>query len=62
MKIKVELEVELEDSMSPRDQGQKDLFSDHILVADGLLALYSAKIGTVGIVSIVHKIEFEVKD
>ncbi len=48
--MKIEIEVELE-GFDCKNQDEKNFFSDHVLVADGL-----------GRVSKVHKIEFEVKD
>lgn len=61
MKIKIEIEVELE-GFDCKNQDERNFFSDHILVADGFLALHSTKRGTLGRVSKVHKIGFEVKD
>ena len=64
MKIKIELEVELEDWVfDPNDQEEKDNFENTILVGDGSLVLHSNEIGdTIGVVYQVNKIEFEVKD
>jgi hypothetical protein len=64
MKIKVELEVELEDwGFDFNDQTEKAAFVDEVLTGDGSIELYSnVDKRTLGIVSTVHKIEFEVKD
>jgi hypothetical protein len=65
MKIKVELEVDVSEDwgFDFNNQTEKDAFVDEILIGDGSIELYSnVDKRTLGIVSTVHKIEFEVKD
>jgi hypothetical protein len=64
MKIKVELEVDVSEDwrFDFNDQTEKDAFVDEVLTGDGSIELYSnVDKHTLGIVSTVHKIEFEVK-
>ena len=59
MKIKMTIEVEVEDTFSFTDEEEKMWFENYVLIGDGTLILHSNEIGdTVGIVKKVSNVKY----
>ena len=59
MKIKITIEVEIEDTFNFIDEIHKKWFENKVLIGDGTLILHSTEIGdTVGVVKKVLNLEY----
>jgi hypothetical protein len=59
MKIKMTIEVEVEDTFNFTDEEEKMWFENEVLIGDGTLMLHSNEIGdTVGIVKKVSNVQY----
>jgi len=59
MRIKMTIEVEIEDSFNSMDEEEKMWFENEVLIGDGTLMLHSNEIGdTIGIVKKVSNVQY----
>lgn len=59
MKIKMTIEVEVEDTFNFTDEEEKMWFENEVLIGDGTLILHSNEIGdTVGIIKKVSNVQY----